>query len=111
MYTKESKMDESRINFDAIPWEVPMAGVRMKAVKRDGKQIRLVEFTKDFVEPDWCEKGHVGYIMEGKLEINFDGRVEVYNPGDALVIPEGEAHKHMAMAVTDVVRLFLVESV
>ena len=103
-------MNGNKIDFDAIPWTSVMAGVREKAIKKDGKQIRLAEFTKDFVEPAWCKKSHVGYILEGQLEVDFNGRVVVFKAGDALVIPSGEIHKHMAKTVTDLVRVFLVES-
>jgi quercetin dioxygenase-like cupin family protein len=102
-------MNNCRIDFNVVPWETPMNGMRVKAIKKDDKQIRLVEFSKKFVEPDWCKNGHAGYILEGQLEIDFNGKSVVFNPGDALVIPAGDAHKHKAKTLTDVVRLFLVE--
>jgi hypothetical protein len=46
---------------------------RFKAHRRDGKQIRLLEFTAAFVEPDWCEKGHIGIVLEGAIELDFHG--------------------------------------
>ncbi len=57
-----------------------------------------------------CMKGHIGYILEGSLEVNFGGNIVIYNPGDALSIPEGEGHKHMAKTITEGVKLFLVEN-
>ena len=47
--------------------------MRVKRVVRDGKQIRLVEVGPDSGESDWCEEGHVGFILEGELETNIDG--------------------------------------
>jgi len=44
-----------------------MPGARSKFFQQEDKQIRLVEFTDEFVEPDWCEKGHIGYVLEGTL--------------------------------------------
>lgn len=104
-------MDQYRVDFDSMPWETPAAGVRFKACERGGKQLRLVEFTKDFVEPDWCCRGHVGVILAGRLEIDFDGQTVVFNPGNGVFIPPGEQHKHKGRAVTDVVRMILVEDV
>ena len=100
-----------KVDFKSTPWETPVVGVRFKIYKQGDKQLRLVEFTNEFVEPDWCTKGHIGYILEGQLEVNFDGRVVIFNPGDGLFIPAGEEHKHMAKVLTDVVKLILVEDV
>ncbi len=35
-------MDSIRINFDQIEWENISAGMRVKRITRNGKQIRLV---------------------------------------------------------------------
>ena len=70
-----------KVDFDALPWQSSLPGARSK-VHRDGaKQLRLVEFTSEFVEPDWCEKGHVGLVVSGALEIDFRGRVISYPEG------------------------------
>lgn len=103
-------MNQYRVDFRSIPWEYLSTGVRSMVAKGNSKQLRLVEFTKEFVEPDWCMKGHIGYVLEGKLEINFNGTIVTYDPGDAISIPEGENHKHMAKTITDVVKIFLVEN-
>ena len=84
-------MEQCKIDFTSIPWEMPADGVRFKAYKQNGKQVRLVEFTDEFIETDWCTKGHIVYILEGKLEVNFDRNVIVFNKGDGLFIPAGEA--------------------
>ncbi len=88
-----------------------MAGVRFKAYTQASKRLRLVEFAKDFVEPDWCRGGHIGLILEGQMEIDFDGQVIVFGPGDGVFIPPGEGHKHKARVLTDKVKAILVEDV
>ena len=45
-------MEQYRINFESIQWESPAEGVRFKAYEQGGKKLRLVEFSKEFVEPD-----------------------------------------------------------
>ena len=85
-----------------------MEGVRFKAVRHEGKLLRLVEYTKDMA-PHWCEKGHIGRILEGRFEIKFEGETVTYEPGDGVFIPPGERHKHMARALTEVVRTVFVE--
>lgn len=45
------------------------------------------------------------------MEIDFDGKVVAFKPGDGMFIPAGEKHKHNAKALTDKVRVILVEDV
>ena len=62
------------IDFESLQWESPLPGARFKAYRHGGKQLRLLEFSAEFVEPDCCEKGHVGFVLEGTLEVDFNGR-------------------------------------
>jgi quercetin dioxygenase-like cupin family protein len=103
-------MIQYRVDFNGVPWETPMPGVRFKVNKQGGKQLRFVEYTKDMPR-HWCEKGHCGYVLEGQFEITFTDTVEVFNPGDGVFIPPGAEHKHMGKALTDVVRVIFVEEV
>ena len=96
-------------DFTSIPWEIPAKGARFKSYKQNGKQVRLVEFTDELVETDWCTKGHIVYILEGKLEVNFNGNVVVFNKGDGLFILAGEKDKHIGKALTKVVKMIFVE--
>lgn len=85
--------------------------MRFKVYKQNGKQVRLVEFTDDFIETDWCTKEHMGYILEGKLEINFNGNMVVFNQGDGLFIPTGDSDKHKGRALTKIVKMIFVEEI
>ena len=104
-------MEQHRIDFESLPWESPADGVRFKAYEQGSKKLRLVEFFKEFVEPDWCTKGHIGYILEGQMEIDFDGKIEVFGPGDGVFIPAGRQHKHKGRVLTEKVKAVLVEDV
>ena len=97
-----------RVEFNTLEWESPMQGLRFKAMKHEGRQLRLVEYTKE-MPPLWCEKGHIGYVLEGRFEIKYENAMEVYNSGDGIFIPPGSEHKHMGKALTDVVRIVFVE--
>jgi hypothetical protein len=108
---EELSMGRYKVDFGSIPWEQPAAGVRFKACEQDGRRLRLAEFTKDFVEPDWCTKGHIGYVLEGAMEVDFHGKVVIFRAGDGLFIPPGSAHGHKARVLTDFVRVVLVEDV
>lgn len=64
-------MSESRVDFSSMPWEESGHGARSKSVSRDGKKLRLIEFTREFIEHDWCRKGHVGDVLEGEMEMFY----------------------------------------
>ena len=101
--------EQCKIDFTSIPWETPAEGVRFKAYRQNGKQVRLVEFTDKFVENDWCTKGHIVFILEGRLEVNFNGNVVVFDKGDGLFIPAGEKDKHKGRSLTKVLKMIFVE--
>jgi len=104
-------MEQHKIIFDTLNWVSLLPGVRYKRYNSDNKQIRLVEYDKLFIEQVWCIMGHMGYVIEGEIEIDFNGENINYRPGDALFILPGEAHKHKLKVVSDKAILFLVEDV
>jgi len=99
---------EYREAFQERAWSEVMPGVRHKVFDQGGRRLRLVEYTPA-MEPHWCEKGHYGFMLEGRFEIQFPDRTETYIEGDGLFLPPGPEHRHMARALTDVVRVFFVE--
>ena len=98
-----------RIDFEQIPWQPALPGSRFKLAVRGKQQLRLLEFTREFVEPDWCTRAHSGILLEGELEIDFHGHTERYVQGSGLFIPGGTASGHKARAVSERALLFLVE--
>ena len=100
-----------KVDFSSIEWQSPLPGVRFKAFVEGNRRVRLAEYTSDFVEPDWCTKGHIGYVIEGRFEIDFDGRVVQYAQGDGIFIPPGEEHKHKARILSDTAKVLLVEDI
>jgi quercetin dioxygenase-like cupin family protein len=104
-------MDQYRVLFDELDWQNGIQGARFKVFRRDSKQLRLLEFTSDFEEPEWCEKGHMGLVIKGELEVDFRGRLVRYPEGSAIFIPSGSASSHKARSVAAVTRLFLVEDI
>ena len=104
-------VNRAPIIFDQVEWQSPQLGMRCKVFRDGSKQIRLVEFSREFVESQWCEQGHVGLALSGDLEVDFSGHIVRFPEGSALVIPPGAEHSHKARAVTSTVRVFLVEEV
>lgn len=108
--TKGTIVSGYHVDFDKLEWESPMAGLRFKAESSGGRRLRMVEYTPA-MELHWCDKGHIGYVLEGEFEIKFDSGVETYRPGDGVFIPAGKEHRHMGRALTDVVRVVFVEDI
>ena len=102
-------MEQYKVDFESMEWEEPAVGIRFKAYEQGGRKLRLLELSKEFFEPDWCIKGHIGYILEGQMEVDFDGKAIPFGPGDGLFIPAGQEHKHKGKVLTDVVKVILVE--
>lgn len=102
-------MPAYRVDFTAVDWESPLQGVRHKVVISDGTKLRLVEYRQD-MPIHWCNVGHVGQILEGRFEIEFDAGVHIFESGDGVMIPSGDAHRHRAKALTPVVRALFVET-
>ena len=102
-------MNNYKVEFDSIEWTSPAAGVRYKAFEHGGRKLRLVEFARDFVEADWCTKGHIGYLLKGRMQVDFSGTVVEFKAGDGIFIPAGPEHKHKAKVLTDIALVVLAE--
>ena len=85
------------INFENINWENPAKGIRYKKYVNEDQIIRLLEFSDGFIEKEYCEKGHVGYVLDGSFFIDYNEDIEEYKTGDLIFIPEGKEHKHKAV--------------
>lgn len=97
-----------RIDFESMLWDSPIKGLRHKFVEHGGRRLRLVEYTEE-MEPHWCERGHVGLVVEGRFEIGFADQTLVYGPGDGVFIPSGKEHRHMGRVLSGPVRALFVE--
>ena len=98
------------VEFEKLPWQEPSPGIRFKAVRVGSQQIRMVEFSAGFVEPDWCQKGHAGYVLSGEYSIDYTGWLERYRSGDIILIPSGQEAQHKAvLAAGEQVTLLLFE--
>ena len=95
-------------SFAEIHWEKPAIGMKEKTLIANGSKIRLIEFSKEFHEKDWCTSSHLGYIISGTLHIEFESGIETVTSGEALHISPGEKHK-TNLVVSDTVELILFE--
>jgi quercetin dioxygenase-like cupin family protein len=104
-------MNTNKVDFDAIGWTTPMPNVRFKVHRQGNRQLRLVEFSEGFVEPDWCTRGHIGLVLEGAGRLQFQGSEITLKAGDGIFLQAGEEQKHKLTVLSKVVRIILVEDV
>ncbi len=102
-------MDTVRVGFEAVAWTTPAPDVRQKVYAEGGRRLRLVEFGEGFVEPDWCLRGHIGFVLEGVGRLEFRGSEVTLRAGDGILIPPGNPHAHKLTVLGKVFRVFLVE--
>jgi quercetin dioxygenase-like cupin family protein len=98
-----------KVDFEKLEWESPLEGVRHKFIDQNNLRIRLVEYSKK-MPPHWCEKGHYGYLLEGRMEIDYEKTKIIYKPGDGIIIPDGPDHKHRARVISEKVLVFFIET-
>jgi len=70
---------------------------------------RLVQFGTEFVEPDWCTRGHAGVVLRGAIDLDVAGTAVTFRAGDGIFIPAGERTRHRHRATLETATLFLVE--
>jgi len=102
---------EPRIDFSSLEWMewADVGTARAKTALIPGTRIRIIQFSPGFEQTGWCDKDHVGYVLEGRMETQFeDGRTIVYSEGDGIVIPGGHRHRSKN-AGDDNVTLFVIE--
>ncbi|MFB7504156.1 MULTISPECIES: cupin domain-containing protein [Streptomyces] len=84
------------IDFENIPWEKwekPGADGRVKIAHADGRRVRLLELPAGFDEETWCERDHLGYVLQGEFTIHFDDESVACRPGMGFVIPGHRRHR------------------
>jgi ethanolamine utilization protein EutQ (cupin superfamily) len=102
-------MRKFKVDFESMPWDEGRDGVRLKDYCEDGRRLRLVDFQTSEGFDGWCELGHIGYVLEGGLEIDFKGKVLTFAKGDGLFVPAGNAGAHRAVSIVPGTRLLMVE--
>jgi len=103
-------MTKYRVAFDEMPWQDAAPFVRVKKVSVGSRVMRLVEFRRGFVEEEWCAKEHAGYVIDGRMTVEFTGGVTLeLREGDGLDMPAGPEHVHKATPLTESVLLILFE--
>jgi len=87
-------MREFLIDFKKLNWESAYSGQREKTFTRGNQRFRLVELTDEYPEEEWCEKEHIGYVLKGRIIIDFNGESITFKEGDGILIIGGKENRH-----------------
>lgn len=95
MERNESAMAGHKVDFAALGWsrwagELPG---RVKVARAEGQQLRMMELGPGFVEPDWCERGHIVYVVSGRYMQQVGDETWEMQAGQALILAPGTRHR------------------
>src|SRR5579859_479152 len=84
-----------RVNFADLGWnswagELPG---RVKYAREGGQQVRMMELGPGFVEPEWCERGHIVYVVSGRYMQQVENETWEMVAGQALILSPGTRHR------------------
>jgi quercetin dioxygenase-like cupin family protein len=101
---------ESRISFAELDWEEDVPGIRARERQVDGRRWALVEYASGARREEWCLDGHVGFVLEGAVEYEFEdgGEPLALSAGEAFCLSTGRAHRGRNLA-DGCTQLFLID--
>jgi quercetin dioxygenase-like cupin family protein len=82
----------TRVPFGAMPWEQGQHRLEKKKSLL-GRGVGLLEFGPGFMDPKWCERSHVMYVVEGMIELEFDEGLVTLAAGQCGVLDRGTRHR------------------
>jgi quercetin dioxygenase-like cupin family protein len=84
-----------QVDFTTLDWEGWASEVpaRVKLAIAEGQRVRLIEMGPGFVEPQWCEKGHAGYVVRGEYVTDLDDATWTMRTGQGFILPPGTRHR------------------
>ncbi len=85
-------MSFARLPFTALGWTAGAHPLERKKLV-EGHPALVLEFAPGFEDPNWCESGHVIYVLDGTLELVLDDRVERLGAGDGCVLERHTRHR------------------
>ncbi len=93
-------------SINEMAWEDLTELVRQKSTNFEDKTVRLLELEAGFEEPNWCYKGHAGFVIHGTLYVEFETQKKRFAAGEVFLLPTATAHKARTTSKTT---LFLVD--
>ena len=78
--------------FDEMEWQPGVHPLENKKTASAGSVV-LVKFAPGFSDPNWCERSHAMYVVEGVIALELEGRVETFSSGQAALLDRGTRHR------------------
>lgn len=85
-------MSHEVLRYPAAAWSAgghPLE--RKKTAARGGAT--LLRFEPGSRDPHWCANGHAGYVLEGRLGLEFTDGTDEIGPGEGFVVEPGARHR------------------
>ncbi|MFI5396425.1 MAG: cupin domain-containing protein [Candidatus Binatia bacterium] len=101
-------MPFTHLPFASLGWTAGTHPLERKKLV-DGRPAVLLEFAPGFEDPNWCERGHIIYVLEGVLDLVLDDRTERLEAGDGCVLDPNTRHRARNPGSVSV-RLFVVSA-
>ncbi len=88
-------MAGQQIDFASLAWDGWNSETlaRVKQAEAEGYEARLFEMGPGFVEPQWCTRGHIGFVVSGQYITELDGGLLHMRAGQGFVLPPGTRHR------------------
>jgi hypothetical protein len=98
------------VDFPALAWEDEGPGIRALVGQAAGSRWAVVEYGPAAAREEWCTDGHRGYVVEGRIEYEFDDGSEPLSlaPGQGFVLAAGTGHRGRNPGA-ETTRLFLID--
>ena len=82
----------TRVPFGSMDWERGNHALEKKKTLL-GRGVGLLEFAPGFADPNWCDRSHVLFVVEGMLELEFDEGMATLSAGQCGVLDKGTRHR------------------
>ena len=106
--------DARNVPFGEMNWSDDAPGIWTREAEVDGTRWATVEYAEGVGREEWCEDGHRGFVLSGRIEYEFDdGRSPLKaSEGEAFLLPTARlgagAHRGRNLA-RGATRLFLID--
>ena len=75
-------------------------GMAMMRTRQFGDiQLRVVEYSREYVADHWCHKGHIVFVVSGRLVIEHEGGAAyVLTQGTSYHVADGDGRPHRVLS-------------
>jgi mannose-6-phosphate isomerase-like protein (cupin superfamily) len=81
-----------RIAFDAMQWQPGTHPLERKKVC-ESRAVALLELGVGFADPQQCQRSHVIYVVQGRLELELETGVECLDAGQSCFLDRDTPHR------------------